>query len=230
MLLTKVEASLSRPQPRPKEGHSPFPAPPEGASLKRPPSSTLGLRPCLATRPPALRGHAPSLPPWTPGPLYTLPSADPPHRHKHLARPSSAPPPLSATWGSPSGLHLAPEQQGVLGRAGLPVVLGFYLDHLDLRGHHGESEGLRQATTVAPSKSKVLMLLTPYPHPPYTPPELVRGFQPQAPLLCLRGWGWGWGRPSTYTEDSPLPITLLQRPPSKRKASPGFRPANTPGA
>lgn len=35
----------------------------------------------------------------------------------------------------PCGLHLAPEQQCILGRAGFSVVLCLYLDHLDLNKH-----------------------------------------------------------------------------------------------
>lgn len=33
---------------------------------------------------------------------------------------------------SPGSLHLAPEQQSILGRAGLSVVFRLYFDHLDL--------------------------------------------------------------------------------------------------
>lgn len=36
---------------------------------------------------------------------------------------------------SPCSLHLAPEQQRILGRAGFSVVLCLYLDHLDLNKH-----------------------------------------------------------------------------------------------
>lgn len=34
---------------------------------------------------------------------------------------------------SPCGLHLAPEQQGILGRASFSVVFRLYFDHLDLK-------------------------------------------------------------------------------------------------
>lgn len=54
---------------------------------------------------------------------------------------------------SPCGLHLAPEQQGILGRASFSVVLCLYFDHLDLNKNTAKQQiSVCGRDTVAPAQ------------------------------------------------------------------------------